>query len=41
MPPQEAKIVDLSLHPLLQVKTYGIRDAAEYDTAFLNQEGIA
>ena len=40
LPPQDNKVVDISLHPLLQVKTDGIRDASEYDSAFLGQEGI-
>lgn len=41
IPPQQANILDLSQHPLLQIGTDGIRKASEYDLAFFGQEGIA
>lgn len=40
-PPMKSLPLDLSKHPVLQVETDGIRPATEYDSAFLDQEGVA
>lgn len=40
-PPEKRGVLDLSVHPLLQVQTDGIRSASVYDAAFLHQEGSA
>ena len=38
-PPQASKMIDVSHHPVLQLETDGIRDAAEYDAALLSIDG--
>ncbi len=40
-PPSRAGVLDLSNHPSLQVETDGVRSAAEYDAALLDEEDVA
>lgn len=40
-PPVRAGVLDLSSHPALRVETDGVRDAAEYDAALLDEEDVA
>jgi transposase len=40
-PPVLGKTFDLSKHPFLEIETDGVRDAAEYDAAFLSKEDVA
>jgi len=40
-PPARGATLDLSRHPLLQVETDGVRDAAEYDAALPDGEDVA
>ena len=38
-PPVKRGIVDVSMHPVLQVQTDGMRSTAIYDEAFLERKG--